>query len=116
MTQVLLAPAAPPCYNRIMEYLLLLPIVALVLRGKDRLSPELTDNLDDHGTGVRCPACKWRPAKADAWACNPGCGYVWNTFETKGECPSCGKRWSATQCTKCGTWSQHDDWYEKKST
>ena len=93
--------------------LLVLPLIALLLvRGKDLISPDLTDKLDDHGSGVRCPACKWRPARTDTWACNPGCTYVWNTFETRGECPSCGKRWVTTQCTRCGTWSSHDDWYE----
>jgi hypothetical protein len=91
---------------------LLLPLIALFRN--DRLAPDLTDKdkLDDRGGGIRCPACKWRPARTDAWACNPGCGHVWNTFETKGDCPSCGKRWTQTQCTKCGTWSKHDDWYE----
>ena len=94
--------------------LLVLPLLALLLvRGKDLISPDLTDKPDDHGSGVRCPACKWRPARTDTWACNPGCAYVWNTFETRGECPSCGKRWVATQCTRCGTWSSHDEWYEQ---
>ena len=93
--------------------LLLLPFFVLFVNGKDIIAPDLREGLDDDGAGVRCPMCRWRPTRTDTWACNPGCGHVWNTFDTKGECPSCGKRWIATQCTKCGTWSNHDDWYER---
>jgi hypothetical protein len=89
-------------------------IVGLV-RGKDRLLPvTLDDDRDKDWSGIRCPACKWRPTRSDTWTCSPGCGEVWNTFETRGECPGCQRRWSSTQCTKCGVWSDHDAWYEGK--
>ncbi len=96
------------------ELLVSVPFIVLLVRGRDRLAPDLGEHIDDNGAGIRCPTCKWRPARTDEWACNPGCGYAWNTFETRGECPSCGKRWSATQCMKCGAWNNHDDWYEEK--
>jgi hypothetical protein len=96
------------------ELLVSLPFVVLLVKGKDHLAPDLGERIDDDGAGIRCPSCKWRPARTDEWACNPGCGYAWNTFETRGECPSCGKRWSSTQCIKCGAWNSHDDWYEEK--
>jgi hypothetical protein len=92
--------------------LLLLPLVIGLVRGKDHKLPEITHAFDKDHSGIRCPACKWRPAKHDAWACNPGCGHVWNTFETRGECPTCEKRWLQTQCMRCSVWSPHDDWYE----
>lgn len=92
--------------------LLLLPLIVGLVRGGNRLAPDVTDQLDRGDAGVRCPCCGWRPAKHDSWACNPGCGRAWNTFETGGECPDCGKRWGMTQCLHCGTWSRHEDWYE----
>lgn len=95
------------------EYLwMIVPFVPLLLKGKDRLSPDIGDDTNDNGSGIRCPSCKWRPERSDMWSCNPGCGYAWNTFRTRGECPSCGKRWTKTQRMKCGVWHEHDDWYE----
>lgn len=63
------------------------------------------------GGGIRCPKCAWEPAKADRWLCEPGCGTVWNTFETHGGCPGCSKQWTETVCLRCHQWSPHDDWY-----
>ena len=89
-------------------------IVGLV-HGKDRFKLDTLD--EDHDkdfSGIRCPSCKWRPTRSDTWACSPGCGEVWNTFATRGECPGCQRHWSNTQCTKCGVWSDHEAWYEEK--
>ena len=61
---------------------------------------------------IRCPKCQWEPAKHDTWCCAPGCGHVWNTFETAGVCPGCSKQWAETACLRCNAWSPHDDWYE----
>ena len=66
------------------------------------------------GGRIRCPKCAWQPAKSDRWLCEPGCGHVWNTFETRGVCPGCSKRWTETVCLRCRQWSFHDDWYEKE--
>lgn len=95
------------------EILWIVPFVPLLLKGRDRRAPDLGERLDDHGAGIRCPSCKWRPSKTDLWGCFPGCGYSWNTFQTRGECPSCGKKWAKTQCRKCGVWHDHDAWYEQ---
>jgi len=94
--------------------LLLLPIVGLI-RGKDRFRPDVREeDRDKDFSGIRCPSCKWRPSRWDLWACSPGCGEVWNTFETHGECPGCQRFWSQTQCMQCGLWSDHDLWYEQQ--
>jgi hypothetical protein len=39
------------------------------------------------------------------------CLHVWNTFDTRGVCPACGREWSETQCLRCKAWSRHEDWY-----
>jgi len=90
-----------------------LGIVSLVVGKKDpRVLEKL--GLDHDHSGIRCPICGWRPQKHDAWRCDPGCGNVWNTFETRGRCPDCGKQWIETACLHCGEWSLHESWYEEK--
>jgi hypothetical protein len=64
-------------------------------------------------TRIRCPKCQWEPSRNDSWCCAPGCGHVWNTFETHGLCPGCNKQWTHTACLRCDAWSLHDDWYEE---
>ena len=64
---------------------------------------------------IRCPRCEWKPTKHDRWQCDPGCGHVWNTFDTHGRCPACDKQWTATSCHRCHAWSPHDDWYESSA-
>ena len=63
---------------------------------------------------IRCPKCDWEPDGQPYWLCT--CGHHWDTFNTGGRCPACGKVWEHTQfvleaggCTK---WSPHLDWYE----
>ncbi len=58
---------------------------------------------------IACPKCDWRPDASARWGCT--CGQVWNTFETHGVCPGCGKAWKVTQCHVCHQWSDHEDWY-----
>lgn len=66
--------------------------------------------LAESGRGrIRCPGCKYRPHRRDQWLCD--CGHEWNTFDTRGLCPACGKQWTETCCPRCGEWSPHDDWY-----
>lgn len=90
-------------------------MVAFV-RGNSRFVPEiLDDDKDKDFSGIRCPACRWRPTRHDTWACSPGCGEAFNTFITRGECPGCQRRWSQTQCNQCGTWSDHELWYEDRA-
>ena len=64
-----------------------------------------------HGGRIRCPTCAWEPSRGDRWHCHETCGHVWNTFETRGRCPECGKQWAETACLRCGVWSRHEDWY-----
>jgi hypothetical protein len=90
-----------------------LPFIVAFVRGTPRFTPDVRDKEDDRDfSGIRCPACKWRPTRNDTWMCE--CGEIWNTFATRGECPGCQKRWTKTQCRQCGTWSDHDAWYEKR--
>jgi len=58
---------------------------------------------------IACPKCDWRPAASDRWQCT--CRHRWNTFDTHGVCPACGKNWQDTQCLACHQWSDHEDWY-----
>lgn len=60
---------------------------------------------------IYCPKCNWEPHKQDRWGCS--CGHSWNTFDTFGQCPACGKVWKDTQCLSfaCLQWSKHHDWY-----
>jgi hypothetical protein len=82
---------------------------------KGRPDPVVTSDVgdDDHGSRgrrrIRCPRCGWEPGRTDVWVCS--CLHAWNTFETEGICPACGRRWSETQCRRCGEWSPHRDWY-----
>lgn len=62
---------------------------------------------------VFCPKCQWVPQPADVWMCEPACGCLWNTFETGGVCPGCGRSWEDTQCLSCHKWSRHADWYHE---
>ena len=82
-----------------------------------------TENVDDDAyAGIRCPYCKWRPTRDSVWTCwdcdHPeyfynGCGTDWNTFDTRGVCPTCRHQWQWTSCHACYLWSRHEDWYEE---
>ena len=58
---------------------------------------------------IACPKCDWRPDAGSLWRCS--CQHVWNTFQTHGVCPACGKAWKVTQCLVCHAYSDHEDWY-----
>lgn len=62
--------------------------------------------------GVRCPKCNWTPRVGSRWSCR--CGHIWNTFETRGVCPSCTFEWQVTMCLQCGETSRHAEWYSQK--
>jgi hypothetical protein len=81
-------------------------IVALVVTKKE---PAVTTR---DGGRIRCPKCEWEPSSSDRWYCDLECDHSWNTFETRGRCPKCGKQWTETACLRCHVWSPHDDWYE----
>jgi len=69
------------------------------------------DSTGERGRGprIRCPRCAWEPGRHDLWACT--CLHSWNTFETRGVCPACGRKWAETQCPRCNEWSRHEEWY-----
>jgi hypothetical protein len=58
---------------------------------------------------IYCPKCTWEPPASARWLCS--CGHTWNTFDTQGQCPECGKVWRKTQCLECQKWSPHHEWY-----
>jgi len=39
---------------------------------------------------ILCPKCGWRPSEDSIWCHDPGCGHIWNAFDTGGICPNCG--------------------------
>ena len=85
----------------------------LFLKGDpDRVRAPETGDTPDHGqrrSRIRCPRCGWEPGRHDLWMCT--CLHCWNTFDTRGVCPACGRKWAETQCRRCNEWSAHDDWY-----
>ena len=63
---------------------------------------------------IYCPRCHWRPSSTSLWQCARqlgGCGWVWNTFDTRGVCPKCSGVWEITACHACKQFSIHNDWY-----
>ena len=99
-----------------------------LLKESRRIDPVVTTRVDlgddESLNGVRCPLCSWRPSKDDVWCCLshdtpeppfPSCGTEWNTFSTHGRCPGCSHQWKWTSCLRCGEWSLHDDWYERRA-
>jgi hypothetical protein len=67
------------------------------------------------GLNISCPKCGREPQESDIWVCDE-CHTRWNTFQTRGKCPGCGKQFIDTQCSKskggCGQMSLNADWYE----
>jgi hypothetical protein len=61
------------------------------------------------GSPIRCPKCRWVPVREARWSCK--CGHRWNTFDTRGICPSCQYQWEITLCPGCHGSSLHADWY-----
>lgn len=62
---------------------------------------------------IFCPKCKWVPKASDRWMCGSVCRCIWNTFDTCGICPKCGRNWEDTKCLACRGWSPHADWYHE---
>ena len=80
---------------------------------KVTIRPEHEDETRKNGPRIRCPRCGWEPGRGDRWMCS--CLHLWNTFETGGVCPACGRQWQETQCPRCHAWSPHSDWYVTES-
>jgi len=62
---------------------------------------------------ILCPKCGWRPSEDSIWCHDPGCGHIWNAFDTGGICPNCGGGGTTTQCPACGACSPHSAWYRE---
>jgi hypothetical protein len=62
---------------------------------------------------IYCPKCHWEPTFFSTWFCDDICNHEWNTFDTYGQCPKCGKIWMETQCLECDIFSLHMDWYHE---
>jgi hypothetical protein len=75
----------------------------------DDLDARLSDDERARRVRIRCPKCRWTPRGHDGWYCR--CGTSWNTFETRGVCPTCRYGWKVTQCLACHAFSAHEDWY-----
>ena len=88
----------------------------LLLRGDpDRVRPPRVDEDDrvrDGGSRIRCPRCGYEPSGSDRWFCT--CLHSWNTFDTHGVCPACGRAWEQTCCPRCAVWSPHAEWYTEE--
>jgi hypothetical protein len=76
------------------------------------VAPKADDTTPGRRQRIRCPKCAWQPRPEDRWQCT--CLHAWNTFDTRGRCPSCGFQWIETQCFRCQQMSLHEDWYEKE--
>ena len=67
------------------------------------------------GFYIVCPKCGWEPDDSRRWVCDV-CQTRWNTFETHGVCPCCGKVYEDTYCSTrggCGQPSLNSDWYRE---
>jgi predicted amidophosphoribosyltransferase len=65
---------------------------------------------------VACPACGTPPLVGAMWSCGPdGCGFLFDTFETKARCPKCEAHFAVTWCPTCGKPSPHRAWYRGAS-
>jgi hypothetical protein len=86
-------------------------------------TPDKAAQLDEEAnrySRIRCPLCSWQPNDKSRWVCStcahpeyfqPGCGRIWNTFNTRGLCPGCQHQWRWTICLYCQGWSLHESWY-----
>jgi len=108
-------------------YISVLKISGIFLFKKTPKTEEILKELnkDAAETGfekIRCPLCDWKPSKTSYWYCADcdapeyfynGCYTQWNTFETRGKCPTCAHQWRWTSCLRCQRWSPHEEWYVK---
>jgi Zn-dependent protease len=60
-------------------------------------------------TECACPACLEAPPKGPFWRCEE-CGHYFDTFDSRGMCPSCGMWYLQTRCIHCGQSNHIDRW------
>ncbi|MGL4554542.1 MAG: site-2 protease family protein [Gemmataceae bacterium] len=66
-------------------------------------------NLPRH-TGCACPACHAAPPAGPFWSCDE-CQARFDTFDTRGKCPSCGAWFLRTACPHCRETHHIDRWF-----
>ena len=59
--------------------------------------------------GFSCPACKTAPPVGEFWKCAQ-CRQAFDTFQSGGICPHCGKRFDVTRCLDCGAAHPMSEW------
>ncbi len=59
--------------------------------------------------GFACPSCGASPPMGMFWTCS-NCGTQFDTFETGGVCPRCGRVFAVTSCADCGKASPIAQW------
>jgi Zn-dependent protease len=65
--------------------------------------------------GVACPNCHAAPPMGPIWRCNE-CGEIFDTFETRAVCPSCGAQHPITMCIDCRQVAPIGDWFVNSHT
>lgn len=70
--------------------------VRAIKQGKVLNSLELAPRHQNY----RCPNCQAHPLKGNFWNCGR-CGTAFDTFESGGNCPSCGLNYDTTTCPEC---------------
>jgi Zn-dependent protease len=60
-------------------------------------------------TGWACPACGQAPLIGAWWGCSE-CGTRFDTFETRGSCPNCGRHFAETGCPECQAHHSLPEW------
>ncbi len=59
--------------------------------------------------GFACPGCRTAPPVGARWKCGH-CGQPFDTFQTRGVCPSCGTQYATTMCLHCKEQHPMNDW------
>jgi Zn-dependent protease len=65
--------------------------------------------------GFACPNCHAAPPMGPVWVCDL-CGQNFDSFESGGRCPNCGKLHENTMCVECRTMSPIGAWEPRPVT
>ena len=65
---------------------------------------------------AKCPNCLQSPPGGPNWVCfdleKVGCGFRFDTFQTRATCPNCGRKFLSTQCPNCHNWASFSKWFQ----
>ena len=59
--------------------------------------------------GYVCPTCNTAPPIGNYWKCSQ-CQQPFDTFQTQGACPSCGRQFPVTACLDCHRAHPMNEW------